>query len=139
MENGIGRIKTDEMRVQRIGVKSVLASCEASHLKAPMSSCCTHGFSGAFFFVSSVVVNRSPLHAHKERNALKAGPGASALPRGTDLLSSAPIRTVCGATALSLVHLPGILGKESGGKKKERLVLHLKRRPYATTLFYELF
>jgi hypothetical protein len=49
---------------------------------------------GGPFYFSSVVVNRSPLHAGKERNAPSAGQGASSLVHSTGvLLSSATSRT----------------------------------------------
>ncbi len=125
MRSGIGRMMTDEIRGNRIGVMSFLASFTASSLKA--RSCLIAPSSRGPFYCSSVVVNRSPVHARKERNALKAGPGASALPRGNDLLSSAPTRTSYGATALSLIRSTAQPEEGSGWEKKDEACLEFNR------------
>ena len=68
MEQGIGRIKTDEIRGNRIGVMSFLASCEASSLKA--RSCLIAPDSRGPFYCSSVVVSRFTLHALTRKTAV---------------------------------------------------------------------
>lgn len=53
-------------------------------------------------------------------NALKAGPGASAVPQGMDLLSSAPTLS---ATALSLIHSVAAARMDQEGKRRTIYVL----------------
>lgn len=76
--------------------------------------CCHTSQRGLLFCLSSVVVNRSPLHAGKERNALSAGQGASASLKSEDLLSSATSRLE--ARPSQPTASPG---RGVGGKKKD--------------------
>lgn len=80
-------LPTDEIR----GGVSLSPMFRGETLLGPMVAATT-ATGGPFFCLSSVVVNRSPLHAGKERNALSAGQGASASLLSEDLLSSATSR-----------------------------------------------
>ena len=92
----------------------------------PMS-CCAHSRTKGRFFCSSAVVNRLPLRAHKEKNALRAGPGAfTASPRGAGFLSSATDERAFVVATVSQPNAPPQRGSE--GKRKRSYVLNLDER-----------
>lgn len=110
---------TDEIRSKRIGVESVSASCEASALKAPMSSCFDHGFNGAFLFPLVRGGQPLPYPRPKRKNRSSADPDRSAVPRGSTELSPRREDTDFLSAPLTLAKCR-IFSKDLPGEKRKR-------------------
>ncbi len=108
-------LKVDEIRCERITVADVLRG----NPTRPNGDC-SHQFTGGpFYCPSSLVVNRLPVQAGKEKNAPSAGPGASASLLSEDLLSSATSRLLEARPSRPIpADQEGV-----GGKKKDELYL----------------
>lgn len=77
--------------------------------------------------LSSAVVNRLPLRAHKEKNALRAGPGAFTIaPPAIGFLSSATDEPSVQVATVSQPNAQPQRGSE--GKRKRSSVLNLNER-----------